>query len=103
MNPTEPLSRRTVLTWSGALALSALAPVAAPGWNLEALKGLACGETHDLSLGLPPGVKRGGQFRVDPLGAPLPEGLHLSATGLLTVHSSQPLRVTGVIFEYDEP
>ena len=61
------------------------------------------GMTFDLAVTLPTGVKRGGTFGVSSQGAPLPSGMTLSATGLLSVGAASAGRVDGVIFTYAEP
>lgn len=61
------------------------------------------GMTFDLTSTLPNGVKRGGIFGVSAQGAPLPNGMALSATGLLSVGSASAGRVDGVVFTYAEP
>jgi hypothetical protein len=59
--------------------------------------------TFDLSVTLPTGVKRGGTFAVSAQGAPLPAGMVLTTTGLLSVGSAKAGRVDGVVFTYAEP
>ncbi|HUL68225.1 MAG TPA: hypothetical protein VLW55_26755 [Burkholderiaceae bacterium] len=58
----------------------------------------------DLSASLPPGVKRGGRFYVDPSGASLPPGVRLSPQGILSVTDEARAGSTeGVVFGYTEP
>jgi hypothetical protein len=61
------------------------------------------GATFDLSVTLPGSVPRGGTFSVSPSGAPLPAGMTLSASGLLSVGNAAPGQTTGVIFAYTPP
>ena len=58
----------------------------------------------DLSWSLPPGVKRGGTFAVDPSGTPLPAGVTLAPDGKLSMAAGTPQSSTqGVVFAYTEP
>lgn len=61
------------------------------------------GGTFDLNSTLPAGVRKGGIFAIDPKGAPLPAGMVLSASGILSVGSAAAGRADGVIFTYAEP
>lgn len=60
-------------------------------------------QTFDLASTLPTGVRRGGSFGVDPNGAPLPTGMTLSSSGVLSVGSASTGSTTGVVFWYAEP
>jgi hypothetical protein len=58
----------------------------------------------DLQASLPAGVRRGGRFDVSPAGAPLPTGVVLQPSGVLSVTSAATEGVTvGVVFAYEEP
>ncbi|HTT13156.1 MAG TPA: hypothetical protein VMG60_19970 [Burkholderiaceae bacterium] len=58
----------------------------------------------DLSWSLPPGIKRGGTFSVDPSGAPLPASVTLSPDGKLSLAAGATQGSTyGVVFAYTEP
>ena len=61
------------------------------------------GSVFDLSVTLPVGVRKGGTFGVASNGSPLPAGMTLSPSGLLSVGSATPGRADGVIFTYAEP
>lgn len=78
---------------------------AAPEWNVRALS-LVIGSslTIDLSSTLPPGTRTGGTFEVDTSGAALPQGVRLSANGLLTVDASAGVTtVERLVFAYIAP
>ena len=57
----------------------------------------------DLNSTLPAGVRKGGTFAVSPSGTPLPAGMALMPTGLLSVGNAVAGRADGVIFTYAEP
>ncbi|MGE0764554.1 MAG: hypothetical protein AB7N80_14860 [Bdellovibrionales bacterium] len=57
----------------------------------------------NLAQTLPPHIQRGGRFSVDPAGASLPNGVHLSPEGILTIQTAAPTQMVGVVFNYDEP
>jgi hypothetical protein len=60
--------------------------------------------TLDLSATLPNGVAKGGTFGVSTSGPALPEGMTLSANGILAIGSATATgAVTGVVFTYAEP
>ena len=59
---------------------------------------------YQLSATLPPDVRRGGTFAVDPTGKPLPAGVALSSDGVLSLTSAAvPGGAAGVVFSYVEP
>ena len=59
---------------------------------------------YQLSATLPPNVKRGGTFGVDPSGNPLPTGVSLSSDGVLALNKqAAPGGAAGVVFSYVEP
>ena len=62
---------------------------------------LSVGQSIDLNNTLPANVRRGGVFSVDPSGAPLPDGLDLSAAGVLS--ASRIVFASGIVFRYVEP
>jgi hypothetical protein len=64
---------------------------------------LSRGSTFDLTSTLPSTAPRGGVFEVDRSGAPLPAGIALSPTGLLTVGPSATGGTAGVVFRYTPP
>lgn len=64
---------------------------------------IAPGESFDLAATLPGKVARGGVFDVDPRGAPLPAGITLDRTGVLSVSSSATGGTAGVVFRYTPP
>ncbi len=59
--------------------------------------------TFDLNPGLPPHVASGGTFAVSLQGAPLPAGMHLSSSGIISLGSAGTGVVEGVVFSYTEP
>jgi hypothetical protein len=59
--------------------------------------------SFDLAGTLPSGVARGGVFGVSSSGAPLPAGMTLSPSGVISVGNAGAGQVTGVIFTYTEP
>lgn len=61
------------------------------------------GATFDLAATLPKTVSGGGVFEVDPSGAPLPSGITLLPTGLLSISSSATGGTAGVVFRYTPP
>ncbi|MCC7382051.1 MAG: hypothetical protein IT384_09485 [Deltaproteobacteria bacterium] len=63
----------------------------------------ASGGVYNLSDTLPPGVRRGGTFAVDPSGTPLPPGMSLSSDGILSVGTAVAGETVGVVFSYTEP
>jgi hypothetical protein len=80
-------------------------PVAVPDWDVApagALR-LAPGATFNLAATLPTDVPHGGVFDIDPSGAPLPSGITLQPSGLLTVGSSARGSAAGVVFRYTPP
>jgi hypothetical protein len=64
---------------------------------------LSQGSTFDLTSTLPSTAPRGGVFEIDRSGAPLPAGITLSPTGLLTVGPSATGGTAGVVFRYTPP
>lgn len=65
---------------------------------------LSPGGTFDLAATLPSGVARGGAFSIDPSGAPLPSGIRLDRTGLLSAdRASIGVSAAGVVFRYSPP
>lgn len=64
---------------------------------------LSPGASFDLAATLPPTVAPGGVFEVDASGAPLPAGITLVPSGLITVASSANGSVAGVVFRYTPP
>lgn len=80
-------------------------PPAAQAWSVSPTPYFLAdtGTTFDLSTTLPATVRRGGTFGVSPSGNPLPAGMSLSATGLLSVGSAKAGRTDGVIFTYEQP
>ena len=64
---------------------------------------LSPGATFSLAATLPPSVAPGGVFDVDPSGTPLPTGMTLQPSGLLTVSSSATGGTAGVVFRYTPP
>lgn len=56
--------------------------------------------TFDLKTTLPSGTATGGTFAVDGSGSPLPQGLTLSADGVLTLTSAAVGETAGVVFSY---
>jgi hypothetical protein len=71
-------------------------------WNVTPTLSIAMasGGTFDLAATLPSGVAAGGTFSVDPSGSPLPAGMTLSPSGILTVGTAVAGQVSGVIFSY---
>jgi hypothetical protein len=60
--------------------------------------------SFDLAASLPPGFAAGGTFYADESGAPLPDGVSLTPSGILTVAADAPAGLTaGVIFAYAAP
>jgi hypothetical protein len=82
-------------------------PIAGPEWSITPAPVLWTDNpstTMDLNPTLPTSVKRGGRFEVAPQGAPLPAGVVLSDSGVLSLTSSaSPGTTTGVVFVYVEP
>lgn len=73
-------------------------------WVLEKQIELDSKKPFDLSKTLPRDVRHGGRFSVDlNNGASLPEGIHLSADGLLRVQNGCSQNICGVVFTYEEP
>ena len=64
---------------------------------------LSPGATFNLAATLPASVAPGGIFDVDPSGTPLPSGMTLNPSGLLTVSSSATGGTAGVVFRYTPP
>ena len=64
---------------------------------------LPVGGSFDLAGTLPPNVPRGGRFGLDSRGAPLPTGMSLSETGILSVGAAASGNVSGVLFTYEVP
>jgi hypothetical protein len=82
-------------------------PTSAPAteqWNVNLPAFTAgSGATFDLASTLPASVQRGGTFSVSPAGAPLPAGMTLTASGILSVGSVYAGQTTGIIFMYSLP
>lgn len=56
----------------------------------------------DLTSTLPTGVRTGGTFSVSPSGTPLPAGVTLSPSGILTASATAQIQsIAGVVFAYD--
>jgi chitodextrinase len=74
-------------------------------WQVDPSPVLTAGSSNafDLSQTLPQGVVRGGVFSVDPSGSPLPSGVTLTSTGLLSASSGASGSFSGVVFAYREP
>ncbi|HET9024294.1 MAG TPA: hypothetical protein VFN64_06945 [Burkholderiaceae bacterium] len=64
---------------------------------------LSAGASFDLAATLPANIAPGGRFDVDPSGAPLPPGITLMPSGLLTVSGSATGGTAGVVFRYTPP
>lgn len=79
--------------------------VASTTWDVVPNRALAiaAGGTFNLAATLPENAATGGIFEVDPSGAPLPDGITLSPTGLLSVSSSATGGTAGVVFRYTPP
>jgi hypothetical protein len=84
---------------------SSAALLSGPTWDVAPV--LVAGAPQvvfDLNATLPAGVRNGGQFSVSPSGTPLPGGVVLSSTGVLSVTSAATPGVTqGIVFVYAEP
>ncbi|MGZ8274565.1 MAG: hypothetical protein ACXWUM_11685 [Burkholderiaceae bacterium] len=74
-------------------------------WDVAPTRAIAIppGATFDIAATLPPTITPGGVFDVDPSGAPLPAGITLDRTGVLTVSSSAVGGTAGVVFRYTPP
>jgi hypothetical protein len=59
--------------------------------------------TWDLASNLPDDVIKGGIFGVSQTGAPLPPGMILAPSGLLSLGTAMLGRADGVVFTYTEP
>jgi len=59
--------------------------------------------TFDLSATLPPGIRRGGVFGLAPNSNPLPSGLTLAPSGILSASGPPVSFTSNVIFTYEEP
>jgi chitodextrinase len=93
------VSARSALVSATTLARNA--PVA---WQLDPPPVLfAGGSAFDLSKTLPSNVIRGGTFSLDASSAPLPSGVTLTATGLLSATASSTGSFEAVVFSYSEP
>jgi hypothetical protein len=79
---------------------------AADTWAIAPLT-LSIGDAtivYQLSATLPPNVRRGGAFGVDPSGNSLPAGVSLSPDGVLALtKQAVPGGAAGVVFSYLEP
>ena len=64
---------------------------------------LPVGGSFHLAATLPPIVPRGGRFGIDSSGAPLPAGVNLSESGILSAGTARTGKVVGVVFTYDTP
>lgn len=83
-------------------------PPAAPPVAWEVGAGLAVfadgASAFDLNRTLPASVKRGGRFSVSAAGSRLPDGVALTAAGLLTAAAGTAIgSFANIVFEYDEP
>ena len=90
---------------SAGVLFATLQPQAVGEWVVPSLQ-LTSGVTVRIELAstLPPGVRGGGVFGVDPSGAPLPAGVTLSAEGALVVDAAAASGTTvGIVFNYTEP
>lgn len=68
--------------------------------NINAGEAFRC----NLATTLPPGVRGGGTFAVDPNGAQLPAGVTLTESGdLLVPAETAQGQTTGIVFSYTEP
>ena len=76
-----------------------------PAWEVASDRSLVLrpGASFDLSTTLPRTMRRGGTFEVDPVGSPLPAGIRLSRSGVLTVDLVDSGGVEGVVFRYTPP
>ncbi|MGE0762658.1 MAG: hypothetical protein AB7N80_05220 [Bdellovibrionales bacterium] len=59
------------------------------------------GSSYDLNSTLPAGTPSSGTFSVDPSGTQLPQGMTLSAAGILAVGNAAIGDTAGVVFVYD--
>jgi hypothetical protein len=80
-------------------------PAANANWDVAPARSLslARGTSFNLAETLPADVMRGGVFDVDPGGSPLPVGVVLLPSGLLTVGPSATGSAAGVVFRYTPP
>jgi hypothetical protein len=90
---------------AGGRRLGAQAPPAPSPWQVAEASALVLrpGDAIDLAASLPPTVRPGGVFEVDPAGAPLPDGVALAANGILTVGPIGCCTAGGVVFLYTPP
>lgn len=105
-SPTEPPNTGGGSTGSapGAAATTFGAPKAG-SWDVVPTHALTLtpGTSFNLADTLPATVLPGGVFEVDRSGAPLPAGISLVPTGLLTVSSAATGTAAGVVFRYTPP
>ena len=75
-----------------------------PAWPVPELSFVeGSGSTFDLASTLPVGVEPGGTFALEASSAPLPSGMTLAPTGILSVGMASAGSVSGVVFAYTEP
>ena len=73
-------------------------------WNVGPLYFLVgSGATWDLAATLPSEIVQGGTFGISATGAALPNGMTMSASGILSVGRATAGTVVGVVFTYAEP
>jgi hypothetical protein len=80
-------------------------PAANASWDVAPARSLslARGTSFNLAETLPADVTRGGVFDVDPSGSPLPAGVVLLPSGLLSVGATASGSAVGVVFRYTPP
>jgi hypothetical protein len=92
---------------SGGASAAPDLPLVEGAWSITPAPVLRAGDPSlviDLKPTLPPQVRRGGQFAVDPRGAALPAGVSLSPDGVLSLTSTANVGTTsGIVFSYTEP
>ena len=90
---------------STSMPVSGTTKVAPATWEVAPTRTIAipAGATFDLAATLPPAITPGGAFDVDPSGAPLPAGITLDRSGVLSVSSSASGGTAGVVFRYTPP
>ena len=72
-----------------------------PAWNVPNVDLIETSGTFNLASTLPSGTAVGGTFAVDGSGSPLPNGISLSACGVISNTATQAMSVAGVVFSYD--
>lgn len=85
----------------------ASAAASASAWDIIPPPVLLAGQIEvvfNLEPSLPDDVRRGGRFAVSPTGNPLPDGVALTPSGILSVTSESAVsEAVGVVFFYEEP